>query len=120
MSRSHFISYSVGILTVVIAFLFSLVTRNLIAPNYYLFFLAAVAFSVWLRGLRGGLLATALSVVLSIYFFAPHENFLLDAQSVIHITIFAAVALLINWFTASRIEAIRALNRSQSELENFI
>jgi PAS domain S-box-containing protein len=121
MLRSHFISYSIGIVSVIIAFLFSLIARTLAEPNYYLFFLAAVAFSVWLRGLRAGLVATGLAVLLSSYFLhTPENSWLIDSQNVMHTIIFVVVALLINWFTASRINALKALNHSQSELENFI
>ncbi len=115
MQQTHLISYVVGAISVAVALICSLVLRTLIEPNYFLLFVAAVAFSAWLRGLRAGLLATALSAVFVGYFF--EESF---SDSLVHLTIFLVIALSINWLMASRAETLKSFHRSELELTAFI
>ncbi|HEV2881582.1 MAG TPA: ATP-binding protein [Pyrinomonadaceae bacterium] len=96
MSRSSWEGYLIAVLTVVASVLGTFALMPFNHPVRLAFFYAAVVISTIYGGLRSGLLAIALAVVFSSYFFfAPSNSFRLEATSIIQLTVFVAVTLLI-------------------------
>ncbi len=88
-----------------------LVFRDLVAPNYFLFFFPAVALAAWHGGLGPGLLCAALSAFSSAWFlFAPLRSFGVEtAQDRLKLGMFVAVAWLLSTLSgqlrAARLQA---------------
>jgi PAS domain S-box-containing protein len=96
VSRSSWEGYLIAVLTVVASVLGTFALMPFNHPVRLAFFYAAVVISTIYGGLRSGLLAIALAVVFSSYFFfAPSNSFRLEATSIIQLTVFVAVTLLI-------------------------
>lgn len=69
--RQPYQPYLVVLALTAVALFISLTLKQLIEPNFFLPFLAAVFLGVWFYGLRPGLAATALSTLAIAYFFMP-------------------------------------------------
>ncbi|HEY9829049.1 MAG TPA: ATP-binding protein [Stenomitos sp.] len=90
-------TYVMAFLAVALATLLTLLLRSLIQPTFFLLFFAAVSFSAWYGGLRPGILATVLSVVVYIYFFvAPFHSWTIGWDDLIRLGLFVLVALWIS------------------------
>jgi K+-sensing histidine kinase KdpD len=93
-------AYGAAIGVVGVALLLSLALPSITAPNPFLFFFAAIAFSAWYGGLGPGLLATALSVMAVNYtFIPPTQSFKVDVFDALRLGVFALVAALISGFS---------------------
>ncbi|NJR40424.1 MAG: DUF4118 domain-containing protein [Leptolyngbyaceae cyanobacterium CSU_1_4] len=66
--------YAVTLLSVALALGFTLMLSSLLAPNPSSLFLLAVMVSAWSGGLRQGLLATILSILIISYFLLSLMN----------------------------------------------
>ncbi|ACK71245.1 multi-sensor hybrid histidine kinase [Gloeothece citriformis PCC 7424] len=71
VTRSPFFSYGVAVIAVLLAFLIMLMLDPWVSmvKSPFLLFLGAIVISAWYGGLKPGLLASFLSVILSHYFF---------------------------------------------------
>ena len=73
--------YGVAVVSVTAALIGSQVLERYLVPAPASLFLCAVMFSAWFGGLRPGLLATALSVLVFAYYFtAPLYSLLVDTR----------------------------------------
>jgi PAS domain S-box-containing protein len=96
---SHLLRYAVVVLIVAIALVTMLLLDPWIGMNGtpFLLFFGAVMVSAWYGGLKAGILATFLSVVLSDYFFLSHRYALdLNLSDVVKILLFAVQGWLIS------------------------
>jgi signal transduction histidine kinase len=110
--------YSVAVAAVTLALMLTWLLWPLLDPTVFSLFFAAVMVSAWYGGLGPGLLATAVAVLaIEAFFFSPVDTFVLDLQSLLRLTVFALVALLISSLTAARKRAEDALRKAHDELE---
>lgn len=83
-----------------LALVLSLLLSPLLDQSFFPLFLAVILASSWYYGRGGGVLATALSTVAVIFFFAPRD-YPPSLATVIRILTYIAVASLVTWLTAS-------------------
>jgi signal transduction histidine kinase len=103
---------------VALALLLTRLLWSLLDPTVFPLFFAAVMVSAWYGGLGPGLLATVVAVLaIEAFFFSPMDTFVFDLQSLLQLTVFALVALLISSLTAARKRAEEALRETHDELE---
>ncbi|HEX8128266.1 MAG TPA: PAS domain-containing protein [Pyrinomonadaceae bacterium] len=96
MTRSTWGRYLISVLSVGASLLSTFALWPFNQPVRLAFFYAAVVISTIYGGLRSGLLAIALAVVASGYFFfTPYNSITLGATAVIQLSVFVAVTLLI-------------------------
>lgn len=111
-------AYAVAVLGVALA---TYLTHLLIAYNYratFALFYAAVAVAAWYGGIGPGLLATALAVLASNYFFLPpFYTFRFDLPGLVQLTTLALVALLTTLMADSRRRAEAAAHRQREQLQ---
>ncbi|OWY68957.1 histidine kinase [cyanobacterium TDX16] len=118
MKRSQLRRYSLAILTTVIALLLTQQLWWQLQPTIYPFFLSAVAISSWYGGIGPGLLAIALSALVSEYFFLPPIYTLsVNGHSLMRIVYFALVALLVVTLNAMLRSAQRQAVRDRALLQ---
>jgi len=116
--RSAFVNYAVAVLSVVAA----LVAALLLEPHvhnspFVSLSLCAIMFSAWFGGLGPGLLATALSVAVFIYYFIPPiGSFEVAPTDLPRIVLLAVTALFVVWLNVARRGAEGALRRSEAYL----
>ncbi len=112
-SRSWQLRYGVAAGATGLALVLKLLLGPVIAPGTFLTFFGAVLFSAGFGGLGPGVLSTALSAVLSAYFFLPLDSFAGTTQmAALRLTLFVFVAALVSWVTA----AMRAAQRRGAEV----
>jgi PAS domain S-box-containing protein len=110
--------YGTAVVAVLIALLLSQLLWPIVAPNPFVFFLAAVAISAWYGGLGPGLLATALAVMaVNYYFIPPVQNFKFDAFDGLRLGVFALVAVLISSLSESLHRAKQTAHTQREQLQ---
>src|SRR5689334_15031032 len=84
-----------------VALLASVLLRPLVEPHYFPLFIIAVLFSAWFYGMRGGVLATILSMAMLLYFFmTPAFSFSIRSLArAVQLVLFAVTAMLTAWVT---------------------
>ncbi|HEX9917703.1 MAG TPA: PAS domain S-box protein, partial [Pyrinomonadaceae bacterium] len=98
LTRSTWGRYLIAVLTVAASVLSTFALLPFNQPVRLAFFYAAVTVSTIYGGLRAGLLAIALAVVASSYFFfAPSYSFNIGATAYIQLSVFVGVTLLITF-----------------------
>jgi signal transduction histidine kinase len=81
-------------------------------------YLAAVMFSTWRGGLGAGLLATALSAAVGVFFFLPPEySFKVDGEGVLELGVFTLAALVVSSLSAARERAFAQEQAARGEAE---
>lgn len=96
LKHSQLQRYSVAVLAVVVALLFTQLLRPLLKPTLYPLFLGAVMVGSWYGGIGPGLLTTALATLACAYFFIPPLYLLaIDGDGIIGLIQFVLIALLI-------------------------
>ena len=102
ISRSQCHQYTMAIGTVILALLLTLLLQIWVALPLFAFFYGAVAVSAWYGGLKPGLLATALSVLLINYFFTEplYQLIATDLQSIVRLSTFILVTITISSLNA--------------------
>jgi len=95
---SRFKSYAVAVLTVAIAFTFTVLLQHWLTPTLSPLFFAAVTLSAWYGGMESGLLATVLSAIALNYIFSRSTDHvaLTGIGEVIRLGVFVLVTLLLN------------------------
>lgn len=100
-----------------------------VRPLFWLFFYPAVFFSSWIGGLAGGISATALSILLVIFFFVPPElSFAIrDRRDLISAGVFLCMGILFSMFhdrlkraSRKRDAALAAADTARGELETRV
>lgn len=110
--------YAAAVMATVLAWLVSEFLRPWIVPNPFLLFFGAVAISAWLGGSEAGILATLLSMLVSSYaFIPPFSQLTLDLNTVVRLTGFVLIALLIVALSASRQRAVEEADAARKRLE---
>lgn len=95
--------YGVAILSVIFALLLTQLLAPLRDRTPFPLFFAAVSVSAWYGGIGPGLLATALSALITEYFFLPGaEPFIIGLGSSIQLIVFVLVSILISSLDAAR------------------
>ncbi|NJN19707.1 MAG: GAF domain-containing protein [Oscillochloris sp.] len=115
--RSAALRYSAAVTAIAVALLVSMLLRPLVVQNPFIFFFAAIAFSAAYGGFVPGLLATALAVLCTNFFFLPPiYSFTIALSDLLRLAVFAAVALIISSLsdTLSRTQQI-----AQAQSEHF-
>jgi PAS domain S-box-containing protein len=106
-----------GILAVAIAFMLSLLLRDVLAATPLLLFFAAVLISTWYSGLLVGVIVAVLSLLSANYFFfTPQTLITADSAVVGRIVILLLFAGLVYVLRRSRQQALDELKRSRDQL----
>jgi PAS domain S-box-containing protein len=112
--------YGVAVASVAIALMLMLWLNPWVAMSNspFLLFFGAVILSAWHGGKKPGLLATALSTLISAYFFVPPANSLqLDFGNSLRLLIFSLQGILISFLLGALHTANRQLEQSLSEAQ---
>ncbi|MBD3882048.1 PAS domain S-box protein [Phormidium tenue FACHB-886] len=100
-SQNQLLNYGLAILTVAIATALTLLIRAYLEPVNMALFFAAVAISAWRGGIGAGLAATALAALsISYFFITPINSLALRPGSLLLLSVFTLVALLISSLSA--------------------
>lgn len=100
---SPFLQYGVAIFSVVLALLLTELIEPLRVRTPFPLFFAAVAVSAWYGGIGPGLLATALSALITEYFFLPRAGpFIIGLGNSIQVIVFVLVSILISSLDTAR------------------
>ncbi|HEX8652237.1 MAG TPA: PAS domain S-box protein [Pyrinomonadaceae bacterium] len=117
VTRSIAMRYGIALLSVVLAVILTMPLGQLASRMPFALFFAAVMLSAWYGGAGPGLLATALSLILSAYFFVPPQYSLnIGLYGAVQLGVFLMVALFINLLTAARMRAQENLHKSEQWL----
>ncbi len=101
--ESPFLRYGVAIFSVVLALVLTELIEPLRVRTPFPLFFAAVAVSAWYGGIGPGLLATALSALITEYFFLQMaEQFIIGLGSSIQLVVFVLVSILISSLDTAR------------------
>jgi PAS domain S-box-containing protein len=104
-----------------LALLIFVLVRPFLAPDAYLVFVAAIWLSAWYGGFTGGLIASACSSVVILYYFLgsglSNEP---RASALPRVFGFIALALLVTWLTASWRESRRLLAATLSSIGDAV
>jgi len=96
----------------------SLLFRDFVAPNVFIFFFAAIIVTAWYGGRGPALLVTALALPLVNWFFlTPRFSWAATPASVARLALFASLALLIGSMRESLAEARRRAETVAAEAE---
>jgi PAS domain S-box-containing protein len=111
--------YAAAILAVAAAFVAELLLNHFLQSTPFISaFLCAILLAAWLGGAGPGLLATALSVlVLVFYFIPPLGPFAGARQEVARVLLFAVAALFAVWVCAAQRRTAQSLQGARAELE---
>jgi signal transduction histidine kinase len=115
--------YVVAVLAVAAAFALSMLLAPVLEADVAPIYLAAVMVSAWRGGLGAGLLATAMSSVIRVFFFLPpHYSFTLEARGVEELGLFVLAAVIISSLSAAREEALgrEQVARREAEAANAV
>jgi two-component system, sporulation sensor kinase E len=100
---SPFLRYGVAIFSALLALLLTELIESLRDRTPFPLFFAAVAVSAWYGGIGPGLLATALSALITEYFFLLRaEQFIIGLGSSIQLIVFVLVSILISSLDTAR------------------
>ncbi|HLF85466.1 MAG TPA: PAS domain S-box protein, partial [Nitrospiria bacterium] len=118
INRSLLLRYATSMIAVLMATLLTLLIKPLGEQTPFTLFFAAVMLCAWYGGLGPGLLATSLSVFVLNYFFLSHGNlFVVNMGSIVRISVFIMVALLISYLNALNKSAKEALHKLSMVVE---
>src|SRR6202047_4934376 len=110
-ARAPILRYGVAVLSIILALIPALLLSDVVESRLAVF-AVAVMVSAWYGGWRPGLVATSFALTVSAYFSLRAARVPEDYQNaIIHLTLFALVALLICWFNAELRSAQTGLRR---------
>src|SRR5215469_16562714 len=121
LPRSPLHSSVFALLATALAVVLAVVFRSYLAPESFLFFVAAVWASAWYHGREGGFTATAFStLVLLLYFFAIG----LDREPVVvralRVVSFVILGVFVTWLTAAWQDSRRLLISTLSSIGDAV
>ena len=118
IAREAVRSYGTAILLVGLAFLATLLVRNLFPYPFLVLFFAAVMASAWLGGTGPGLFAVLLSTLVVAYFFVPPiYDWSVRATDGAYFASFILCSLVASWVSSSKKKSERALREARDHLE---
>jgi signal transduction histidine kinase len=120
--QSLALRYSLAVALVGIAVVLTLLFWNAgLSRNPFAFFFAAVMLSAWLGGLGPGLATTVLAVLAIEYFFLfSFHHLFLSWGDLIHVAVFAGVAVLISSLTARNRQALETAEAASHAKDQFL
>jgi len=119
-ARPPTIGYGVAVLSIVLALIPALLLSDVVESRLVVF-AVAIMVSAWYGGWRPGLVATSFALTVSAYFSLRAARVPQDYQNaILHLTLFALVAVLICWFNAALRSAQNGLRYSESNFRSLV
>jgi two-component system, cell cycle sensor histidine kinase and response regulator CckA len=119
-ARAPILGYGVAVLSIVLALIPALLLSDVVESRLVVF-AVAVMVSAWYGGWRPGLVATSFALTVSAYFSLRAARVPQDYQNaILHLTLFALVAVLICWFNAALRSAQNGLRYSESNFRSLV
>jgi PAS domain S-box-containing protein len=119
-ARAPILGYGVAVLSTILALIPALLLSDVVESRLVVF-AVAVMVSAWYGGWRPGLVATSFALTVSAYFSLRASRVPEDYQNaIIHLTLFALVAVLICWFNAALRSAQNGLRYSESNFRSLV
>ncbi len=110
--------YGIGLITVVVAFVSSLLLQPLFPYPFLFLFFGAVMVSAWFGGTASGLLAVLISTVLVDYFFVPpFRSFSISTTAAAYFAAFVLCAVVASWVSSAKKKSEDALKEALDQLE---
>jgi two-component system, cell cycle sensor histidine kinase and response regulator CckA len=119
-AQAPILAYGVAILSIILALIPTFFFSDVVESRLVVF-AVAVMVSAWYGGWRPGLVATSFALTVSAYFSLRAARAPADYQNaIIHLTLFALVAVLICWFNAALRAAQTGLRHSESNFRSLV
>ena len=119
-ARAPILRYGVAVLSTTLALIPGLLLPN-IAESRLAVFAVAVMVSAWYGGWKPGLVATSFALTVSAYFSFSGEHTPAQYRStMIRLTLFVVLAMLICWFNAALRAAQEGLRRSEMNFRSLV
>src|SRR5271166_5232327 len=119
-ARAPILRYGVALLSTVLALIPTLFFSD-IAESRLVVFAVAVMVSAWYGGWKPGLVATSFALTVSAYFSFTGEHTPAQYRStMIRLTLFVVLALLICWFNAALRASQEGLRRSEINFRSLV
>jgi two-component system cell cycle sensor histidine kinase/response regulator CckA len=119
-ARAPILRYGVAVLSTTLALIPALLLPN-ITESRLAVFAVAVMVSAWYGGWKPGLVATSFALTVSAYFSFTGEHTPAQYRStMIRLTLFVVLALLICWFNAALRAAQEGLRRSEKNFRSLV
>ena len=119
-ARAPILGYGVAVLSIILALIPVLLLSDVVESRLMVF-AVAVMVSAWYGGWRPGLVATSFALTVSAYFSLRAARVPQDYRNaILHLTLFALVAVLICWFNAALRAAQEGLRRSESNFRSLV
>ena len=114
------LGYGVAVLSIILALIPAWLLSDVVESRLAVF-AVAVMVSAWYGGWRPGLVATSFALTVSAYFSLRAARVPEDYQkAIVHLTLFAFVAVLICWFNAALRSAQDGLRYSESNFRSLV
>jgi C4-dicarboxylate-specific signal transduction histidine kinase len=115
---SPVLSVGLAIALVAVAWITTVLLKNVVSTAGFVFFYTAVVVSTWYGGRWAGAVAVGLATVTVAYFFMPPiHSFRVDRDSLPLFVEFAASSAVVGWFSSWRRQAEAALRHARDELQ---
>ena len=119
-ARAPILGYGVAVLSISLALIPVLLLSDVVESRLVVF-AVAVMVSAWYGGWRPGLVATSFALTVSAYFSLRAARVPQDYRNaILHLTLFALVAVLICWFNAALRSAQKGLRYSESNFRSLV
>jgi two-component system cell cycle sensor histidine kinase/response regulator CckA len=119
-SPVHSSVFAVGVTAA--ALVIALLLRPFLEPDYFLPFMIAVVSSAWLYGRTGGLIATASSAIVILYFFLRPDPAAAapSANTLVRVISFVILGSLVTWTTATFRDSRQLLSATLSSIGDAV
>ena len=119
-ARPPILGYGVAVLSIVLALIPAMLLSDVVESRLAVF-AVAVMVSAWYGGWRPGLVATSFALTVSAYFSLRAARVPQDYKNaILHLTLFALLAVLICWFNAALRSAQNGLRYSESNFRSLV
>src|SRR5271166_2201785 len=119
-ARAPILRYGVAVLSITLALIPALMLSDLVESRLVVF-AVAIMVSAWYGGWKPGLVATSFALTVSAYFSFTGEHTPAQYRStMIRLTLFVVLALLICWFNAALRAAQEGLRRSEKNFRSLV
>jgi len=118
-ARAPILRYGVAVLSTTLALIPALLLPN-VAESRLAVFAVAVMVSAWYGGWKPGLVATSFALTVSAYFSLSGQHTTTYWPTIIRLSLFVVVALLICWLNAALRSAQEGLRRSEINFRSLV
>jgi PAS domain S-box-containing protein len=118
-ARAPILRYGVAVLSTTLALIPALLLPN-VAESRLAVFAVAVMVSAWYGGWKPGLVATSFALTVSAYFSLSGQHTTTYWPTVIRLSLFVVIALLICWLNAALRSAQEGLRRSEVNFRSLV